>query len=406
MTETNLLYLVYGMCIMFHLMMGWVFCCRKTGLVKKLIGLLMLLVAVQYAKDLVFMRAFYSADTLMEHIATSLDMVTVPLYVLILVEFCRPGWLTMRVALYFELPFMLLSVLFMSTQYTPIYYVMVALSAVYGVGCALWTLRELPRYHRRLKEEFSYDEDINLHWMRGVMILFFGILIIWIVGNIYVTPFTDLLYMSSSLVGWSVVCYFINKQEVVLRDVANAFESAEVKNDLLSIVVLPYDRARKDRNESVSQPIQSLSQTESETAQYDFQNHSKQKDPISQDKVDSMQPLSQADSESMASLGKRLEECFEQDKVYLNPKLRLSELAVRLGTNRTYLSQYFNQSCEQSFYEYVNNYRVRHSMQLLRTTNYNLEVVASMSGFNSMSTFRRAFQQVNGISPQRYRACN
>ena len=77
MTETNLLYLVYGMCIMFHLMMGWVFCCRKTGLVKKLIGLLMLLVAVQYAKDLVFMRAFYSADTLMEHIATSLDMVTV-----------------------------------------------------------------------------------------------------------------------------------------------------------------------------------------------------------------------------------------------------------------------------------------------------------------------------------------
>lgn len=312
----------------------------------------------------------------------------------------------MRVALYFELPFMLLSVLFMSTQYTPIYYAMVALSAVYGVGCALWTLRELPRYHRRLKEEFSYDEDINLHWMRGVMILFFGILIIWIVGNIYVTPFTDLLYMSSSLVGWSVVCYFINKQEVVLRDVANAFESAEVKNDLLSIVVLPYDRARKDRNESVSQPIQSLSQTESETAQYDFQNHSKQKDPISQDKVDSMQPLSQADSESMASLGKRLEECFEQDKVYLNPKLRLSELAVRLGTNRTYLSQYFNQSCEQSFYEYVNNYRVRHSMQLLRTTNYNLEVVASMSGFNSMSTFRRAFQQVNGISPQRYRACN
>lgn len=192
----------------------------------------------------------------------------------------------------------------------------------------------------------------------------------------------------------------------MLRDVANAFESTEVKNDLLSIVVLPHDRARKDCNESVSQPIHSLSQTESEIAQYDSQNHSKQKDPISQDKVGSMQPLSQADAESMASLGKRLEECFEQGKVYLDPKLRLSELAVRLGTNRTYLSQYFNQSCEQSFYEYVNNYRVRHSMQLLRTTNYNLEVVASMSGFNSMSTFRRAFQQVNGISPQRYRACN
>ena len=92
MDEINLLYLIYGMCIMFHLMMGWVFCCRKTGLVKKLIGLLMLLVAVQYAKDLVFIRGFYSDDQLMERIASSIDIVTVPLYVLILIEFCRPGW--------------------------------------------------------------------------------------------------------------------------------------------------------------------------------------------------------------------------------------------------------------------------------------------------------------------------
>lgn len=67
MNDTNLLYLVYGMCIMFHLMMGWVFCCRKQGLAKKLIGLLMLLVAVQYAKDLVFLPGFYAADPVMEH---------------------------------------------------------------------------------------------------------------------------------------------------------------------------------------------------------------------------------------------------------------------------------------------------------------------------------------------------
>ena len=80
MNDTNLLYLVYGMCIMFHLMMGWVFCCRKQGLAKKLIGLLMLLVAVQYAKDLVFLPGFYAADPVMERIASSIDIVTVPLY--------------------------------------------------------------------------------------------------------------------------------------------------------------------------------------------------------------------------------------------------------------------------------------------------------------------------------------
>ena len=104
MNDTNLLYLVYGMCIMFHLMMGWVFCCRKQGLAKKLIGLLMLLVAVQYAKDLVFLPDFYEADPVMERIASSIDIVTVPLYVLILIEFCRPGWLSKMRAFLLETP--------------------------------------------------------------------------------------------------------------------------------------------------------------------------------------------------------------------------------------------------------------------------------------------------------------
>ena len=99
-----------------------------------------------------------------------------------------------------------------------------------------------------------------------------------------------------------------------------------------------------------------------------------------------------------------IQKAFEEDKVYLNPKLRLSDLAARIGTNRTYMSQYFNQTCEQSFYEYVNDYRIRHSMQLLSDTDLTLEVVAEMSGFNSLSTFRRAFIQQNGRSPQQYRS--
>lgn len=33
---------------------------------------------------------------------------------------------------------------------------------------------------------------------------------------------------------------------------------------------------------------------------------------------------------------------FEEDLIYLNPKLKLSDVALAAGTNRTYLSRYFN----------------------------------------------------------------
>lgn len=128
MDNYNLLYLVYGMCLMFHLMMGWVFCFRKNGLAKKLIGALMFLVALQYFKDLFMLQGFYGEGAYAERVASSIDVVTVPLYVLILVEFCRPHWLNMRRIVVSELPFILLSLLYVLTRYALFYHLMMSLA--------------------------------------------------------------------------------------------------------------------------------------------------------------------------------------------------------------------------------------------------------------------------------------
>lgn len=368
----HILYLMYGMCIMFHLMMAWIFSRRGLPFSKRLIGALMLLIAFQYIKDLPWVSYFYTDDCFRDCLSTCIDIVTVPLYVLVLVEFCRPGSVTLRRAFWTGLPFLISSLLYIVFVNSFFFYLLIAMSVAYGTWYAVWTLHELPKYHRRLKEEYSYDEEINLHWLCGVMILFYVILAAWVYQALFKGYFSDIVYMTVSLVSWSVVCYFINRQDVVFREVVGS--SGSGATDSSDIEAQATDSPEQ---QPCPQPAVPASVS-----------------------VESSPQTSDVDEQMVADIHK----AFEEDRIYLNPKLRLSDLAARIGTNRTYMSQYFNHTCEQSFYEYVNNYRVRHSMVLLSDTDYTLEIIAEMSGFNSLSTFRRAFILQNGCSPQQYRS--
>lgn len=368
----HILYLMYGMCIMFHLMMAWIFSRRGLPFSKRLIGALMLLIAFQYIKDLPWVSYFYTDDCFRVRLSTCIDIVTVPLYVLVLVEFCRPGSVTLRRAFWTGLPFLISSLLYIVFVNSFFFYLLIAMSVAYGTWYAVWTLHELPKYHRRLKEEYSYDEEINLHWLCGVMILFYVILAAWVYQALFKGYFSDIVYMTVSLVSWSVVCYFINRQDVVFREVVGSSGSGAADSSDI-------EAQTTDSPEQQSCPQPAVPASVS---------------------VESSTQASDVDEQMVADIHK----AFEEDRIYLNPKLRLSDLAARIGTNRTYMSQYFNHTCEQSFYEYVNNYRVRHSMVLLSDTDYTLEIIAEMSGFNSLSTFRRAFILQNGCSPQQYRS--
>lgn len=88
-----------------------------------------------------------------------------------------------------------------------------------------------------------------------------------------------------------------------------------------------------------------------------------------------------------------------------SPRLTLSELAAQLGTNRTTLSNYLNQELGTTFYDYINSKRISRAEELLSNPacRYSVEQLAELSGFNSLSTFRRAFHKKHGMSPQRYR---
>ena len=100
---------------------------------------------------------------------------------------------------------------------------------------------------------------------------------------------------------------------------------------------------------------------------------------------------------------KQFEKLIYEEKAYLNPKLTLTNLAVKIGTNRTYLSNYINHVLKKSFFDFVNSLRLEHATDLLLKTNLTLEVIAEKSGFNSLSTFRRYFMHVHKKSPTVYK---
>ena len=100
---------------------------------------------------------------------------------------------------------------------------------------------------------------------------------------------------------------------------------------------------------------------------------------------------------------KEINKLFVEEKLYLNPQLKLSDVARQVGTNRTYLSRFFNQEKQMTFYDYVNNLRVDHAVGLLQKSNLRLNVIAEQSGFNSISTFRRVFAAKQQCTPSEYR---
>lgn len=387
---------------MFHLVMACMFFYRHCSRLKIYVSVLMLTIVAQYVKDLIFIGNTYYSSRLEEQYASSIDLLTLPMYAIVLVEACRPLWMNWSRAFCFYIPFVVLMVAFWAHPVPLAYYAMHFAAILCAVLIALWALRELPRFERALKEEYSYAEYINLHWLRGVILLFFCLLMLWVYDSMASGVRYDNIFLFNSLVMWIAACFCFYRQSVVINAVKSYFvepseDNAETNLDAaendLDKATAHLEAAEADLNapHAHTQP-ESIAETVAEPQ------------PVAEQPVEPEPEELKLQQE--AAFAERMYLLFEKEHVYLNPRLRLSELATLLGTNRTYLSQYFNQNCESTFYDFVNDYRIHHAKLLLHSTDDTLETIAMNSGFNSLSTFRRAFLQREGMSPIEFRASN
>ena len=107
----------------------------------------------------------------------------------------------------------------------------------------------------------------------------------------------------------------------------------------------------------------------------------------------------------LQAISRRLDKLMRTDKPYLNPDLRIGDLAERLEVSQYVLSFLFNQHLKVGYYDYVNRYRIDEFKQCVLhddVDRYTLDALALRCGFSSRTSFFRYFKKAEGLTPSEY----
>ena len=103
----------------------------------------------------------------------------------------------------------------------------------------------------------------------------------------------------------------------------------------------------------------------------------------------------------------QLVELMERDHLYRRGDLTLQELADSLGVSAHNLTEILSTQLDQSFYDFVNGYRVRDVQRRLADPDFahwTVLAIGMEAGFKAKSSFNAAFKRFAGMTPSQYRA--
>lgn len=108
------------------------------------------------------------------------------------------------------------------------------------------------------------------------------------------------------------------------------------------------------------------------------------------------------DDALVGQIKKSLGQLMDENHLFLDPELKLFHLAERIGVPTYKLSVYFNDYEKMNFYEFINHRRIEFCIAKIHSGEARLKTVEALSvesGFNSRTTFIRAFKKVTGKTP-------
>ena len=106
------------------------------------------------------------------------------------------------------------------------------------------------------------------------------------------------------------------------------------------------------------------------------------------------------DESGYSELLERIRKLVNDEKLFLYPNLKVSDLAARLYTNRSYIYHAINVEMDTTFSDYINGLRIDYASRLLEEhSEFPINDVITKSGFTSSSAFYRNFKKFKGITP-------
>ncbi|WP_299335939.1 helix-turn-helix domain-containing protein [uncultured Psychroserpens sp.] len=194
------------------------------------------------------------------------------------------------------------------------------------------------------------------HWLLRLNLFIIGLITIWIINRIEIYLFNSIytayiLWVSMCLFLWWILYYGVFRLQVI-------DQKEEIHNYLVS---------KKTASVPVKKKIKSATTSKIITQLYKL---------------------------------------MEDEELYKDPLLSRLDLATRLETSESYLSQIINQEINKSVIQFVNEYRIEAAKHLLQDPSFNkysIEAIGMEAGFKSKSAFYNVFKMSLEMSPGAFR---
>jgi AraC-like DNA-binding protein len=215
-----------------------------------------------------------------------------------------------------------------------------------GIVYVLWCTFLLSIHKKKIKNQFSDIEEINLQWL---LFLVGGLGLVW--ALVIFTQNNSVIFLGVSLFVIFIGFFGVQQKDIFIK--TGAVVSASPAKEVVK---------EKYTKSGLSEEKESLYYA-------------------------------------------KLEALIIEEKVYTNPEISLNLLASKLEIHPNYLSQVINHKTGKTFYDYINTFRVEEFKRLVilpENQQFTFISLAYTCGFNSKSTFNRYFKKTVQVTPSQY----